>query len=46
MELTVFHSALAMAYERGKAEGKAFDDLTVTEVELPVILDEVLGARV
>lgn len=44
MELRVFHSALAMAYERGFAEGKAFDELTITEVELPVILDEVLGA--
>lgn len=43
MELRVFHSALAMAYERGFAEGKSFDELTITEVELPVILDEVLG---
>lgn len=44
MELRVFYSALAMAYERGVAEGKAFADLTIAEVDLPVILDEVLGA--
>ncbi|MDD4506219.1 MAG: hypothetical protein PHE60_07605 [Sulfurospirillaceae bacterium] len=44
MELRVFHSALAMAYERGLSEGKSFNDLTVQEVDLPVILDDVLGA--
>ena len=45
MKLSVFHAALGMAYERGVAEGKTFADLTITEVELPVILDEVLGER-
>lgn len=44
MELRIFHSALAMAYERGKSEGKSFDDLTIHEIDLPTILDEVLGA--
>lgn len=43
MKLSVFHAALGMAYERGIAEGKTFADMTITEVELPVILDEVLG---
>lgn len=43
MKLDVFHSALRMAYERGIAEGKTFADMTITEDELPVILDEVLG---
>lgn len=45
MKLSVFHAALGMAYARGIAEGKTFADLTITEVELPVILDDVLGAR-
>ena len=45
MKLSIFHAALGMAYERGIAEGKTFADMTITEVELPVILDEVLGAR-
>lgn len=45
MKLSVFHAALGMAYERGVAEGKTFADLTITEVELPVILDEVFGER-
>ena len=46
MKIDIFHAANGMAYERGLKEGKTFANMTITEFELPVIINEVLGVRV
>ena len=42
MDMSVFHTAIRLAFEKGKFEGKEFDELKIKEMDLEPMLEQIL----
>jgi len=45
MDMSVFHKAIRLAFEKGKHEGKEFDDLMIKEMDLEPMVEQILEVK-